>query len=306
MSAVSCRLAVVRYSPIMSDHLLGEVFGYPADDNSEDAMRHRRDRLCPYGNITPNCTKDSVEDPLGVCSVWAGGELNIICPVRFREQSRAVSDAAEFFFGLDAKWTSFPEIRLKGGDGRAAGNVDYVLVEYDDRGRVTDFGSLEIQAVYISGNIRNPFRIYMDQLAHRAEFVGVDYGDLVNRPRPDFLSSTRKRLAPQLMFKGAIFQSWGKKQAVAVNKGLWDTLPPMTRTAREESDLAWFVYDLVETGDGRRSLELCEVAYSTYENAMLEVTKPVATGPEGFVATLQARLDAQLAAGPTRPEERLV
>jgi len=32
-----------------------------------------------------------------------------------------------------------------------------VLVAYDDAGKVVDFGALEIQAVYISGNVREPF-----------------------------------------------------------------------------------------------------------------------------------------------------
>jgi len=41
--------------------------------------------------------------------------------------------------------------------GRSAGNIDVVLVSYDNDGKVLDFGALEIQAVYISGNVRDPF-----------------------------------------------------------------------------------------------------------------------------------------------------
>jgi len=37
-----------------------------------------------------------------------------------------------------------------------------------------------------------------------------------NYPRPDYLSSSRKRLAPQLIFKGGIINAWGKKTAVAL------------------------------------------------------------------------------------------
>lgn len=57
-----------------------------------------------------------------------------------------------------------PEIRLTDVNGKAAGNIDLVLVEYNDEGYVTDFGALEIQAVYISGNLRRPFRAYMKDL----------------------------------------------------------------------------------------------------------------------------------------------
>lgn len=36
-----------------------------------------------------------------------------------------------------------------------------------------------------------------------------------NYPKPDYLSSSRKRLAPQLIYKGGILNQWGKKMAVA-------------------------------------------------------------------------------------------
>jgi hypothetical protein len=53
------------------------------------------------------------------------------------------------------------EIRLKDGNDLSAGNIDVVLVAYDARGQLLDFGSLEVQSVYISGNVRNPFYHYM-------------------------------------------------------------------------------------------------------------------------------------------------
>jgi len=34
-------------------------------------------------------------------------------------------------------------------------------VSYDREGRVLDFGALEVQAVYIPGNIRRPFEYYL-------------------------------------------------------------------------------------------------------------------------------------------------
>lgn len=58
------------------------------------------------------------------------------------------------------KWTSLTEVRLNDAMGRPAGNIDVVLVAYDDSGKVVDFGALEIQAVYISGNVREPFEYY--------------------------------------------------------------------------------------------------------------------------------------------------
>ena len=66
------------------------------------------------------------------------------------------------------RWTSLTEVRLNDATGKSAGNIDVVLVAYDDAGKVIDFGALEIQAVYISGNVREPFEYYMGDPQGRA------------------------------------------------------------------------------------------------------------------------------------------
>lgn len=69
----------------MPGHPLAEVFGFPVDNFSEKAERYRKLKLCPFNNRVPNCTKDSIQRPLGVCSVFSRtGDLTITCPVRFR------------------------------------------------------------------------------------------------------------------------------------------------------------------------------------------------------------------------------
>src|SRR5579871_540735 len=147
----------------MPNHPLAEVFGFPTDNLSRDAERYRNNRLCPFNNRSPNCTKSSVENPLGVCSVFGGsGELVITCPVRFRQEWKIATDAAEFFFPPGATWTSLTEVQLNDHNGKSAGNVDVVLLSYDAIGRIIDYGALEVQAVYISGNVRTPFEHYME------------------------------------------------------------------------------------------------------------------------------------------------
>ena len=37
---------------------------------------------------------------------------------------------------------------------------------------------------------------------------------------PDYLSSSRKRLVPQLLYKGGILEAWGKNQAVVLHEAL--------------------------------------------------------------------------------------
>jgi len=41
------------------------------------------------------------------------------------------------------------EVRLPDAHNKSAGNIDVVLVAYDEHEKVIDFGALEVQAVYI-------------------------------------------------------------------------------------------------------------------------------------------------------------
>jgi Restriction endonuclease NotI len=94
---------------------------------------------------------------LGVCSVLEGNDVAITCPIRFRQDWIIAEDASSFFFPSNTSWTSLTEVRLNNKDGQSAGNIDIVLVAYNDKGSIIDFGAVEVQAVYISGNIRRPF-----------------------------------------------------------------------------------------------------------------------------------------------------
>jgi hypothetical protein len=194
---------------------LAEVFGHLTTDHTEKANRYRSLRLCPFNNKVPNCTKDKAKDPLGVCAIYHENHPVITCPIRFREDWIITDDAASFFFREGTTRSSLTEVRLNDLHGKSAGNIDVVLVAYDENGKVCDFGALEIQAVYISGNVRDPFEHFMKDPRGRAS---MDWSNEPNYPRPDYLSSSRKRLAPQLLFKGGILNAWGKKTAVALSQ----------------------------------------------------------------------------------------
>jgi hypothetical protein len=275
---------------------LAEVFGFPIDNQSEKAIRYRDKRLCPFNNKVPNCTKDKANDPLGVCSVAEGDRLAITCPIRFREDWLIAEDAAAFFFPPDAKWTSLVEVKLRDRNGQPAGNIDVVLVSYDERGRVTDFGSCEVQAVYISGNVRRPFEYFMDDQTGRSN---MDWSGQTNYPSPDYLSSSRKRLAPQVLFKGGIFNTWGKKQAIAIHRGFFNTLPQLTEVAPEESDLAWLIYDLLhDPSDNVYRLTRGQTVYTKFEPTMLKLTTAEAGSVDTFIEHLQSKLDKKLDTNP--------
>jgi len=277
-------------------HPLAEVFGFPVTNYTKDAERFRRNKLCPFNNRVPSCTKDKAKNPLGVCSIFDDGKPVITCPVRFRENWIIVEQASEFFFKKGTLWTSIAEVRLDDKNGKSAGNIDIILVAYNEQGKITDFGSLEVQAVYISGNIRTPFEHYMSNSENRQTFKWVGKP---NYPKPDYLSSSRKRLIPQVLYKGGIFKTWHKKQAVALQKGFFETLPEMPRANRKDADLAWFLYDIVlDKTENRYRLVNEEIVYTKFEPAMKRIIDPEPGQVEEFIELLQEKLDEKLDGNP--------
>ena len=277
---------------------LAEVFGHLVKDQTNKANRYRSLRLCPFNNKVPNCTKDKAKNPLGVCSIYYYSNPVITCPIRFREEWIITGDAASFFFGKEATWSSLTEVRLNDANGKTAGNIDVVLVAYDECGKVYDFGALEIQAVYISGNVRDPFEYYMKDPSGRSL---MNWSGEPNYPRPDFFSSLCERLVPQLLFKSSIIHSWKKKTAVALSKDFFDTLPPMKRISKDEADIAWLVYDLQiidHCGQERYVLEKVEEVYTQFEASMQSITTPSPGKIDDFIKILQDKLDEDLETAP--------
>jgi hypothetical protein len=278
--------------PSTPRHPLGEVFGFPTNNFSPEADRYRGHRLCPFGNKVPNCTKDKAENPLGVCSVKDGTNFTITCPVRFRQNWIIADDAAAYFFPSGALWTSLTEIRLNDTYGKSAGNIDVVLVSYDTSGRILDFGALEIQAVYISGNIRQAFAHYMDDPHAHAD---MDWSRQRYYPRPDFLSSSRKRLAPQLIYKGGILNAWRKKTAVALDATFYHTLPNLPEVDPHEADIAWMIYDLqFLSAENRYQLVQKKIVYTQFGAALDRITRAEPGPVEDFIGNLQQKLDEKL------------
>ncbi len=273
-------------------HPLAEIFGFPAENRSLVATRYRSGKLCPFNNKVPNCTKDKANDPLGVCSVFHDGHTAITCPVRFREDWIITIDSADFFFPPETRWTSLTEVQLKDRNGKSAGNIDIVLVAYDRQGQVVDFGAIEIQGVYISGNIRRPFEAFMENvsLAETLQWRGEK-----NYPRPDYLSSSRKRLAPQLLYKGGILNRWKKKTAVVLDRGFFESLPTLREVSKAEADIAWLVYDLADDPEAQRfRLTLSQTVYTRFSDSLAQITLSEAGEIDEFVSVLQNKLDDKL------------
>lgn len=284
----------------MPSHPLAEVFGFPAGNFSEKAQRYRNLKLCSFNNRVPNCTKDSIQRPLGVCSVSSRtGDVTITYPVRFRQEWLIAEDAAKFFFSEGTRWTSLSEVRVRDRSGAVIGNIDIVIVAFDDKDRVVDFGSVEVQAVYISGNIRNPFEQYMENPLENHSMIWPSR----LFPRADYLSSSRKRLLPQLLTKGGILNSWGKKQVVALDRQFFRTLPALDAVSREDAEIAWMIYDLAyDPEQNLYNLELEQIYYTEFQPALERIVIAEPGPVEGFIEHLQAKLDQKLDRGEILPD----
>jgi hypothetical protein len=238
-----------------------------------------------------------------VCSIFEADSTAITCPIRFRENWIIADDAANFFFPQRTNWTSLTEVKLKDKHGKSAGNIDLVLVAYDTHGKISDFGALEVQGVYISGNVRNPFEYYMENPSDRAD---MSWRGKKNYPGPDYLSSSRKRLAPQLIFKSGILSSWEKRTAVALDQGFFNTLPNLKEVNKSEAGIAWLVYDLVRNSESNRFvLERKRVVYTEFAESLEKITRSDAGKMDDFVSTLQEKLDEKLNNG-TEPSNQTI
>jgi hypothetical protein len=273
---------------------LAEVFGYPVTDISRETTRHRSNRICPFNNIVVSCTKDKKDDPLGVCSVIHQGKAVAVCPVRLREKWKIAEDAAEFFFSKDTKWTHLPEMQLEDAKEQKIGKIDFVLVSYDKDGLVTGYGGLEVQSVYISGNIRTPFEKFIN---HPKQYGETDWSKLVHAPHPDFLSS-RKRIIPQLYVKSRILRKWGRKMTIAVDESFFGSLPEIEQVSKSSADLLWLVYSLKPTKNGTYELALSKRVYCDLRDSLSSIMDPEVGSEDVFLRSLQAKLTPQIKTSP--------
>ena len=279
------------YSMNNFKHPLAEVFGFTTTDPSAKAQRYRSHRQCPFNNRVPNCTKGHPKNPLGVCSLLHQDKPVITCPVRFREEWLITDDAASFFFEEGVRWSSLTEVELKDAYGRSAGDIDVVLIAYDQHGKMVDFGAIEVQTAFISGDARDPFDFYMkDPLGNSL----MDWSAQSNYPQPDYVSAQRESLVPQLIFKGSILHSWHKKMAVAINRSYFETLPNLVPVQKEEAEIAWFIYDLELVVNGEKEsyeLRRGDVVYTKYQQTLSALTASYPDNIDHFMKLLPELAD---------------
>lgn len=195
------------------------------------ALMEEEPLRCPFQNGQPVCGKRG-----GVCSIRAGDAPPVItCPARFGESDllpkwlARIAGFTEVFLATEVPFMRSPST------GRAAGRVDLVIAK--DTEASAWFG-LEVQAVYFSGKgMSADFERLRDSTATTPP-------EPTARRRPDWRSSSAKRLMPQLQIKGPTLRRWGTKLAVAVDAPFFDAIGgPSAEPSQDlnDGDIIWLV-----------------------------------------------------------------
>ena len=203
---------------------------------------------CPFKPGDQPCNKRG-----GVCSLqrYDVGENGRIgermgspvttCPNRFGERGVVTHWLADVvgFDHADAYIAhEVPFMRAAASD-KAAGRIDMVLAS--DRPPNLVWYGLEIQAVYFSGmGMQSEFQRLLEDDERDPPFP-----DSVRRP--DWRSSSAKRLMPQLQIKVPTLRRWGTKLAVAVDRAFFEAIggastPPIQDL--DEGEVIWLVPEL--------------------------------------------------------------
>ena len=166
------------------------------------------------------------------------GNPVIICPHRFKEEALVIhwlAEVAQLNEETARIAYEVPFMRSTATD-KAAGRIDLVLAN-DDDGRLIWHG-LEVQAVYFSGK------------GMTSEFERLRYGKHLIPPfpdtirRPDWRSSSAKRLMPQLQVKVPTLRRWGTKLAVAVDRQFFEAIGGASSSPvrdLDEGEVIWLV-----------------------------------------------------------------
>ena len=214
---------------------------------------------CPFRPTISSCSKSG-----GVCSIQlyaddGSGHIGtfqdppvIVCPNRFEQDNLLVEWLGEIVGFPPEQVSMAREIPFMESvvTQKPAGKIDLV-VAHESTGRLDWYG-LEIQAVYFSGpGMDSEFTQQQDDRSPSPPFP-----DKVRRP--DWRSSSAKRLMPQLQVKVPTLRRWGSKMAIAVDAPFFESIGgPSTPYSRDlgDGDIIWLAPRLRLLESGQYSLE---------------------------------------------------
>lgn len=247
---------------------------------------------CPFQHGQPICSKRG-----GVCSMQryedADGRIGepvsaptALCPRRFEEGQLLVRWLCEIvgFSPDEAMVAREVPFMASTGTAKPAGKIDLVVAKVD--GTALDWYGLEIQAVYFSGKkMAFQFRALLSDQQERPPFPDLPR-------RPDWRSSSAKRLMPQLEVKVPTLRMWGSKMAVAVDRTFFDAIGgPSASPAQytQGGDIFWLVPELRPTASGFTLARSHWEALSLEDSADKLLSAEHVT-PHDFEEALRARL----------------
>lgn len=269
----------------MSRYGIAEWFGEPLRTMpavrrrtlARKALGHDAPPPCPFQRHRPPCGKAG-----GVCSIRTADGLPVVtCPRRFEEG------------GLIPAWLArivgFPEVHMarevpfmrSPATGKAAGRIDLVVAR---DGAASSWFGLEIQAVYFSGKAMRPdFELLAtNDDATPPEPTGIR--------RPDWRSSSAKRLMPQLQVKGPTLIRWGSKLAVAVDMPFFEAIGgPSAAPSHDlnDGDILWLVPRVTA---GFR-LEECHWEVLSLDESSRKLLAATTVKRDEFETALRAKLE---------------
>ena len=283
---------------------IAEWYGQPFLNLSPDARRQmaktalQEERAippCPFQKNQPPCRKRG-----GVCSLRRyekgqderlgspKGAPAIVCPARFEEEQLLVSWLAEIVGFLPDEAMVAREVPfMKSTDtDKPAGKIDLVVAK-TDRGNLLWYG-LEIQAVYFSGvGMTSEFERLRDE-----DHPGPPFPNAVRRP--DWRSSSAKRLMPQLQIKVPTLRRWGSKIAIAVDRPFFESIggrSPSPRHDLDDGDVIWLIPELVLNSDRRYQLSRGHWEILTLEETSEKLLAAQTIQRRTFEQELQRKLE---------------
>ena len=216
------------------------------------------DPQCPYQSDFPACSKKG-----GVCSIQryrrgadgligpSVGSPVVVCPKRFEQANLAVRWLAEIVGFNPEEAMLAREVAFMQGTGtnKPAGKIDLVVAR-TSQDSIEWFG-METQAVYFSGQgMASEFQRIQAANGLRPPFPGAVR-------RPDWRSSSAKRLMPQLQIKVPTLRRWGSKMAVVVDRPFFTSIGGPSQTASQDlgdGDVIWMVLEIRSDDAGNHNL----------------------------------------------------
>lgn len=210
---------------------IAEWYGEPFSDMAPSRRQAlarialgKEERLpaCPFQRGNVNCSKKG-----GVCSIQCYGIVSennrtnrigtreglpvITCPRRVEQNNLIPKWLAEIVNFPNAFMAREVPFMRSTSTEKSAGRIDLVVANSKRIDRRSQWFGLEIQAVYFSGK----------SMSADFSLLQADNEHLPPAPtaarRPDWRSSSAKRLMPQLQVKAPTLRRWFTKLAVAVD-----------------------------------------------------------------------------------------